>query len=79
MITIMGFKMHQLCTALEVSVTGTSISKDLQNIIILHLDPQGLQMSNGLVKSSVELLEILLECFYLQILQFALDVLLEEF
>jgi len=79
MIFIMGFKMHQLWTALEVSVTGTSISKDSQNIIILNLDPQGLQMSNDLVESSSELLEMVLECFDLQILLFALDVLLEEF
>ena len=75
----MGFKMHQICTALKVSVTGKSISKDSQNIIILHLDPQGLQMSNGLVESSVELVEIVLECFDLEVLQFALDVLLKEF
>ena len=79
MVNIMGFKMHQLCTALEVSVTETSISKDSMNIIILHLDPQGLQMPNGLVESSIELLGIVLESFDHQVLQFTFDVLLEEF
>ena len=58
-------------------MTVTTTSEDSHNMIILHFGPQNLVISSGLVESTIELLEIVFECFDLHFRQFALHIVLK--